>query len=737
MKALFSEKNRLYVTLSFLSVFLLIGMAAVQYTLLHILHTDSANLLMDRSFSQAQLVENRIQNTYSTLDTVSLLITDNTPLQQEKLEQIIQTDPCITAFEYLGAVTVQGEPLYGASLPTADSRLLTDTFRGKKALQFLPAGKLKNTGKALLFSVPLWHGDKVAGAVYGVLTDDNIVKLLSSATLGNDTVLCLSSNFDNIFLASPPTAANWNIVSDVMNSRYENKLSDLFQRLYYHGYGVTRLEYHETDYYMSAAALPSMSGWYIASIIPANPIDAQSKRVLFSLSIVYLLLAIMFLVAFYTIDRNESRNRARITRLAYEDTLTGLMNWAKMQADFSIVPLRPPQIFILFDIDEFSSLNSIMGRDYGDELLKGISRIISALLLPQERLCRIQGDQFAFCLNNRSQWTDRLHAIHNKIEASVKKYPLSLSFGVCLIDKKTSLVDAYEKALMALKNAKQHKSEKEKIVVYDKELEKELHQNKNLEREFPLALARGDMKVFLQPKYDLKHGGWAGAEALARWFHPQYGLISPGLFIPILEDNGMIADLDRYMLEQCCQLIRKWLDQGKEVHPISVNLSRPHFADTNLRDTLIHIVKKYNVPLSLLELEITERAILNDNNSILEKLLQLHDAGFHISIDDFGTGYSSLSCLEKMPLSIIKLDKSFIHHWMTQRNSRLIPDIVTMARHIGLTVLIEGVETEEQRDMVQQAGCDIVQGFYYARPMAVPDYEKKVFGEEDKSCEDS
>ena len=165
--------------------------------------------------------------------------------------------------------------------------------------------------------------------------------------------------------------------------------------------------------------------------------------------------------------------------------------------------------------------------------------------------------------------------------------------------------------------------------------------------------------------------------------------------------------------------------------PVSVNLSRVHFANVTLVESILHIVNKYQIPFELIELEVTESAFFTHENVMLGKLHELHDLGFRLSIDDFGVGYSSLSELERIPASVIKLDKTFVDNWMDKKESCLIADIVKIARHIGLLVVIEGVETAEQCAMAKAAGCDIVQGFYYAKPLAVNDYEALVYGGSD------
>ena len=219
-----------------------------------------------------------------------------------------------------------------------------------------------------------------------------------------------------------------------------------------------------------------------------------------------------------------------------------------------------------------------------------------------------------------------------------------------------------------------------------------------------------------------------GSEALIRWNHPKKGLIPPYKFIPLFERNGFIVEADVYMWEQACKAISDWINKGLEPLPISVNISRIHFKYENLIDTIESLVAKYNIPKKYLELELTESAFLDNEGAVNSTIVKLQELGYTIAMDDFGMGYSSLNMLRTLPVNVLKLDRGFINEaTCTERGFIVLNHVIHMARDLKATVVCEGIETIEQADILKTAGCDIAQGFYYAKPMPLKEYNEFVY----------
>ncbi|MDD3222561.1 MAG: EAL domain-containing protein [Lachnospiraceae bacterium] len=240
------------------------------------------------------------------------------------------------------------------------------------------------------------------------------------------------------------------------------------------------------------------------------------------------------------------------------------------------------------------------------------------------------------------------------------------------------------------------------------------------------ALDEKQFVVYLQPKFSLSTERACGAEALVRWMHPVKGLVSPGEFIPVFEKNGFISKLDYYVWEQTCHMLQGWMEAGRTPYPVSVNISRISLYNPQLVDLMKELVEKYNIPPVLLQLEVTESAYMSNPELMEETIKQLHDAGFTILMDDFGSGYSSLNTLKRIQVDVLKVDMKFLPvKDETERGEIILASVIKMANWLGMSVVVEGVETRQQRDFLEGAGCDCVQGYYYARPVPQAEYEEK------------
>ena len=272
---------------------------------------------------------------------------------------------------------------------------------------------------------------------------------------------------------------------------------------------------------------------------------------------------------------------------------------------------------------------------------------------------------------------------------------------------------------------------KNSFAFYDKEMHKKILKEKEIENSMVDALNNGEFIVYFQPKYSLSDYQIIGAEALVRWDNPQKGLIPPIEFIPVFERNGFIVNIDFYVFEEVCKKIREWMDEGQKVVPISVNLSRMHFVNSNFIEKFKLIVDKYKIPTRLIELELTETAVLDNIEGLLDTMNNLKEKGFVISMDDFGTGYSSLNLLKELPVDILKLDRAFFTEKDESNNEKIvISNVIKMAKELKMKVISEGVETISQVEFLKQIGCDMVQGYLFSKPMPVKEFEKIAFKKE-------
>lgn len=414
------------------------------------------------------------------------------------------------------------------------------------------------------------------------------------------------------------------------------------------------------------------------------------------------------------------------------DSLTGAPNMQKFTADAE--KLLSTDIFgkyaiIRFDVDKFKIINDIYGTGEGDRVLQYISDTLESFCGENTIFARMNSDVFVMLM--RYDDTDTIIELINKVNKSVSRYPIEhkmkLSAGICIVDDRGVPVNLLcDRANLAAKKIKGNLLFN--YVFYDENLRNEILQEKAIEDEMNDALSGRQFKLFLQPKYNIETSTVIGAEALVRWIHPEKGLIPPSAFIDLFERNGFIIKLDEYMWEETCKTLRKWIDRGYKPIPVSINVSRVHANNPRLYDSLINLVRKYDLSPRLIELELTESAFLDDLGGLLKTLDKLQKAGFLLAMDDFGAGYSSLNMLKNVPIDIIKIDREFLNETVvTERGKTVIRYTIAMAKQLDMKVVAEGVETIDQAAFLLDAGCNIAQGFYYSKPVDVGTFEMLAF----------
>jgi FOG: EAL domain len=418
-------------------------------------------------------------------------------------------------------------------------------------------------------------------------------------------------------------------------------------------------------------------------------------------------------------------------KFVYEhDTLTGLLNRSYYFLSVSkLLEDNPLTKFIMVraDIKSFQTYNAFWGETEGDNLIKYIGSLLESQV-KYSNLCvsaRISADFFSITLPyDNEKLMGGIQYITEKLSSYKQDFIVVPVFGLYLIDNlKESPQTMFEFASLAAKNCKimNHSN----YLFYTPKMSEKINQDQWVVNEMKSAFDNGEFEFFLQPKFSLITNELIGSEALIRWRHHEKGLLSPGVFIPVLEKNGFISKVDFFVWDGVCKLLRKWLNEGKKAQPISVNLSRLDFYNPNLVNFLKSLIKKYNIPIELLELEVTESAYM-ENPKIMEGCVkELQDAGFKILMDDFGSGYSSLNTLKDINIDILKIDMKFLEDDLTSKRSKyILTCVVEMAKKLNTPVIIEGVETENQVEFLKSIGCVFAQGYYYSKPIEVKEFEK-------------
>lgn len=423
-------------------------------------------------------------------------------------------------------------------------------------------------------------------------------------------------------------------------------------------------------------------------------------------------------------------------RDVYEnDSLTGLLSYSSFQKAVSAVAEQDPKgmengryAMLCFNILRFKVINDLFGSDGGDQLLVFVANQIRKIGGEQAMASRTHSDHFCLFLPIEGMnLASQLEEFTRVVENCAPDFEVICHIGIYVTNRDDIRPDSMiARALLACSFVKE--SVDKRYMFYNTSMRTQLLLEQEIINNMGKALEDEHFKVYYQPQYNHATGQLVGAEALVRWLHPTRGLISPAVFIPVLEKNNFIVRLDLFVFEKTCALIRRMLDEGIEPIPLSVNVSRLDILYPDLPDQLEAIRQKYDVPVEWLRVEITESAIIDGIEKLTQFIEKMHKLGFNIEMDDFGSGYSSLNMLKNLDLDTLKLDMRLLSDEGSSKNNGavILTGLVRMAKWLGLPIIGEGVEHKEQADFLASIGCSYVQGFLYSRPIPQEEFYELV-----------
>ena len=427
-----------------------------------------------------------------------------------------------------------------------------------------------------------------------------------------------------------------------------------------------------------------------------------------------------------SIELSENRDLIRGTEL---DQLTGLYNreyFYRYAEQYDLYHREEDTDALVVDINHFRLINERYGKAYADVVLQQLGAgLLAAVKENGGIVCRREADTFQVYCPHREDYESFAEEVTAAASEGLKGR-IRTRIGVySRVDKSIDMERRFDLAKSAADTIRNSFSVS--VAVYDNALhEKEVYAERLLD-DFQEALTQKQFTVFFQPKYDIRPEApvLSGAEALVRWKHPELGMISPGVFIPLFENNGLIRDLDNYVWREAAAQIRRWKDTLGHAVPVSVNVSRIDMLDPELTETLRNLVKENRLEYGDLHLEITESAYTQDAEHIIQIVSGLRELGFKIEMDDFGSGYSSLNMISTLPIDALKLDMLFIRTAFSEKgNIRMLEISLEISRCLSVPMIAEGVETEEQMLTLKRMGCDIVQGYYFSKPVPAEEFER-------------
>jgi EAL domain-containing protein (putative c-di-GMP-specific phosphodiesterase class I)/CheY-like chemotaxis protein len=393
----------------------------------------------------------------------------------------------------------------------------------------------------------------------------------------------------------------------------------------------------------------------------------------------------------------------------------------------------PDQVMdaLAVNFTRFHLLNQLKGRNFGDEILNAMADGIRKALLKTGGIAgRNEADSFYLYIPHQENYKIILDKINEALASLLKPSETRLRLGVFSdTERKFAMIQRFDHAVQACNSLRAKTSGTNDICIYDDKMaEKEVF-DAHLLQDFEAAIEQKQFKVNYQPKFNIKGDKpvLCSCEALVRWVHPELGFVRPDLFIPLFEENGLVTKLDRYVWEESAKQIKRWKEELGVTIPVSVNVSRVDIAAPDMTDFITKIVKENGLSPSEYMLEITESAYTSDSKHIIEIVENLRKLGHKVEMDDFGSGYSSLNMLTDMPIDVIKMDKAFIRNIQPGNKAmHLVELVLDIAKYLEVPVVAEGVETEEELKMLKDAGCDIIQGYYFSKPIPPEEMEKFV-----------
>lgn len=477
----------------------------------------------------------------------------------------------------------------------------------------------------------------------------------------------------------------------------------------------------------------------------SDAIAAQQKLVMAG---VVALLGLAYVILFYVVrqaDRllerhhyEHAANEARIQHQAYHDSLTGLPNRAlfvdRLEHAMAKAQRNERLLALMFlDLDRFKQVNDNFGHEGGDQLLRMAAERFKTVVRDGDTVARLGGDEFTIIMEDMRH-IDEAAAVAERLlsvaaqpfELAGKEASVSVSIGITIFPFDDTTVEALLRhADTAMYSAKQRG--RNRFELYRAELSQENSRRMQLEQELRRALVQEEFELFYQPKVNLVSGSMAGMEALLRWRHPDRGLVSPGEFIPTLEETGLIVPVGEWVLREACRANRRWQDQGLPALTVSVNVSAEQLRQEGFVELVAQVLAESGLQPGYLELEMTESCLLEETEASTAMVKALKSLGVRIAIDDFGTGYASMTYLKRYPVDVLKIDQSFMQRLSSKsEDTAIVTAIMALVHSLRLEVVAEGVETAQQLTFLYALGCNVIQGFLFSRPLPEDEFVRQL-----------
>ena len=706
---------------------------------------ESDRYLGEVASQVGNVLNDRLDAVFYTMDIMALTCASMDSLDQQLSYLKLVQDK--TPDEMLGVVDRNGlmRLSSGGSVDLSEVQAVQRALTGAQSLSGCVSSPVDGSD-IFLYCVPMSGDNGVVGAVVASMSAAQFRELLNVGSFNQEGYTQIVD-------------ANGSFLIDSQNKNAVKNPTNLFQTLERQcrldrGYTVTGIQNKIEGgmpgvlYYRSEDGIHKVmnyqplarEGWYLLSVVPTKETEDQWNSFILLAIAINISIVLLFAGLICLIIQMQKKNRRRLENIAFVDPVTGGMNRTRFEMEAQgLIEKAEADTYALIslDIQKFKLINDAFGSSMGNKTLKYVHDVIQRHLKPGEIVSRISADTYDVLMKNRPQeeflsWLKELvEEINVFNEDLTDKYFLPIYAGVYVIrEKGLHMITMQDRANVARKNNKQINETKLYSCVFYSDMERvRMIREKEITNRMQTALENREFVVYLQPKMDIETNTVSGAEALVRWQDPEKGLLQPGEFIPVFEKNGFIVKLDLFVFEEVCRLLRRWIDQGIDPIPISVNLSRVHLKNPDFLNQFRKISEQYQIPPQLLEIELTETVVFENLEFLIHVIEQIHDMGFRCSLDDFGSGYSSLNMLKDVPVDVLKLDRAFFQEKKSnaQRGKCVIENVIELARKLDMDTVSEGVETMHQVEFLREAKCHMVQGYVFSRPITISDFEAFAF----------
>lgn len=590
-------------------------------------------------------------------------------------------------------------------------------------------------GSEVCFSAPIIRETGENSLLIGIRSNDMLQQMLQNVDFKNQGLCCVVDS-DGTIVVSATDETPFLELSDIFNDNTGEQdvreTQKMLEDIRNHRSGLARLSDVGGEEILLGYDFLEINDWMLLTLVTADLFSESTAPYLVCYIAIIIFLFVLMLMILLFVAWYYRRTLRQLQRIALTDLMTGGQNDLAFRIGCENQLREFPEkeyAIIYLNIRNFKQFNERFGIKQGDELLRQIYRLLQSRLREGELMCRSAGDHFYLLLecfgeeNMRRRLNEMIQWLKEELSGKFSFEQIGFDQGAYLIrEQDTDFMLLSDRA----KVASTCQTGKDDCRFYDDELRRQLEKEHMRDASFQSALKNHEFQLYIQPKVCPGTNTADAGEVLVRWLHPKFGLLFPGEFIPFFERNGKICELDLYIFEETCRLMKGWIQKGCAM-PLSVNLSRAHLIsnDVSFLNQFCQIKEKYGIPDGQIELELTESLMLErrDIHLVTTMINRIREMGFLCSIDDFGFGYSSLTMLKDMNVTTVKLDRQFFLD-ESEKSWMVVNHLIQLTHNLGMTVVAEGIENQEQVERLRAYGCDLIQGYVYAKPMKAADFEQ-------------